>query len=82
MHRMTQNDMTYDAAVDVLVRRTGSYEITVRTNQGARVIIDLSQTQELHAFIGWIALGVLAILLTAVGLMLTIRTARGKRSQP
>jgi hypothetical protein len=45
-------------------------------------LIDVSQAQELHAFAGWIALGALAILVAALGLILTIRTARRPRSLP
>lgn len=61
--RFTQNDLTYPAVAEFYVSHPGRYTVQVYSPTRANVVIEVSPGQELHAFGGWIALGVAGALL-------------------
>jgi hypothetical protein len=56
--RITRSDFSYPGFVEFHVPRKASYLVQVTSPRRANVVIDPSPGQEVHAFAGWIALGV------------------------
>ncbi len=74
----TYHDGPVQGVVQFAAPTSGTYRVHVNSTRRTTVVIDVTESQELHKFFGWIALGasMLVVMVLALGLFLSTLTSR------